>query len=73
LAAWDEFEPAKKLASFFATVVFDDADHNVDAFALLVVGFEQHLIRLADAWRRAEEELEPAAPFSGREFEQGVW
>ena len=45
----------------------------IEVFAFLGVGLEQHFIGLADAWGRAQEQLQPSAPFLRHEAKQRVW
>ena len=51
---------------------FHHADHRIHAFQLAAAGLHQHLIGLADARRRAQENLQPATPGLPRFFQQGV-
>ncbi len=55
------FEAFEQFFRFLAPVQFDVADNDVDMFGLeLARGFE-HRVALADAWRGAEEDLQPTA------------
>ena len=42
-------------------MAFDDADDNVDTVSPLGLRGDEHLVGLADAWRGAEKDLEPAS------------
>ncbi|MDR8759380.1 hypothetical protein FEP90_01054 [Burkholderia multivorans] len=55
-------EAVEQRGGFAAAVRLDDADHDVDAVLPALARGLQHRVGLADAGRRAEEDLEPAAP-----------
>ena len=66
--------PVEQGLRLLAAVRFDDADHDVVAVLLPGAGLLQHLVGLADAGRRADENLEPAgsALFPPGGLEQGL-
>ena len=71
--ARNDFQAFEQRLGFPAAVGLDDADDDVVAVLLAGVGLLQHLVGLADAGRRADEdpELADAALFAARRFEQG--
>ena len=58
--ARDDLEPVEQRLGLLAAMRLDDADDDVDALLQPGARLLQHLIGLADAGRRAEEDLEPA-------------
>ena len=46
-----------------AAVRLDEADDDVEALPLQLVGVLEHLVGLADAWRGADVHAQPRAPF----------
>ena len=62
-AARDDLQALDERKGLGAPVRLDDADDDVDALAFARTGAEQHLVRLADARRCAEKNLEAAPPF----------
>ena len=59
-SARDDFEPFEQRFGFLAAVGLDDADDDIVAVFLPGAGLLQHLVGLADARRRADEDLELA-------------
>ncbi len=55
-----DFQLAQQRLGLAPPVRFDDPDNDVEAFRLAAPGLAQHVERLADAWRHAEEDLEPS-------------
>ena len=68
-----DFQTFQQRFGFAAAVGLDDADDDVVAVLLAGMGLLQHLVGLADAGRRADEDakLADAALFAARRFEQG--
>jgi hypothetical protein len=65
-AARQELEPFEQGARFLAAMGLDEAHHHVDAFAARGLGGAQHLERLTDAGRGAEEYLQAALALACR-------
>ncbi|MFK4625394.1 hypothetical protein ABIF50_008700 [Bradyrhizobium diazoefficiens] len=59
--ARDDFEPPHQRLGLGAAMGLDEADHDVDAGLALGMGTLQHLVGLADAGSRADENLQLAA------------
>ncbi len=59
--ARDDFEPIEQRLGLLATVRLDHAGDDVDPVLQLSAGGQQHLVGLADAGRRTDKNLEPAA------------
>ena len=72
--ARDDFEAFQQRLGLLAAVRLDDADDDVVAVLLPGAGLLQHLVGLADARRRADEdsELADAAFFPPGRFKQGL-
>ena len=70
--ARNDLEPLEQGLSLLAAVGLDHADDHVDPLAALGLGRGQHLVGLADARRRPQEDLQPAAGFPGRLLQQGL-
>ena len=72
-SARNDFQTLEQRFGFLAAVGLDDADDDVVPVLLAGAGLLQHLVGLADARRRADEdsELANAAVFAARRFEQG--
>ena len=70
--AGDRVEPGEQRLGLAPSMGLDDADDDVDALAALGLRRLQHLVGLADARRRAEEDLELAAAFLHRRLEQRI-
>ena len=70
----NDFEAVEQGLRLLAPMRFDDADHDIVAVLLSGAGLLQHLVGLADAGSRADENLEPAgsALFSPGGLEQGL-
>ena len=72
--ARDDLETVEQSLRLLAAMRFDDADHDIVAVLLPGASLLQHLVGLADAGSRADENLEPAgsALFSPGGLEQGL-
>ena len=70
--ARQDFERRDQCLGFGAAVGFDHADDDIGAAIEQFGAFAQHLERLADPGRGTEEDLQPAARFLLRGFEQRV-
>ena len=60
LAPRQDFEPLDERARLGAAMGLDEPDDDIDAFVFQAPGVLQHGVGLADAGRRAEEDLQPA-------------
>src|SRR5262249_56187533 len=72
--AGHDLEPVEQGLRFRAPVGFDDADDDIVAVELAGARLLQHFVGLADAGRRADEDLEPAGLmlFAPRALEQAL-
>ena len=70
LAGRDHLEVADLLGGLGAAVGLDDADGDVDALLLEPLPLAEHRVRLADARRRAEVDLEPAPLLAADQAEE---
>jgi len=66
----DDFNVAELRFGLFPLVRFDEADHDVDVAPLEIVRLVDHAIRLADARRRADVQLQLAAFLSFDQFQK---
>ena len=71
--ARDDLETVDQAFRLAAAMGLDDADHDIDPFRPAGAAGGQHLIGLADARRRAEEDLQAPAPFALGAGEERLW
>ncbi len=65
-----DLEPRNEGHGLGPTPRVDETENHVDATNLQVLGFLKHAMRLANARRRADEELQPAPPSAFNELEE---
>ena len=70
--ARDDLQAVEQCLGFLAPVRLDHADDDIDAFLHARAGGGEHLVGLADARRRAEEDLQAAARALLRRLQQRV-
>ena len=70
--AGDDLEAVEQCFGLRPSMGFDDAEDHVGSVGPAGPSGQQHLKRLADPWRGAEENLETAACFPLGAFEKGV-